>query len=67
MSTNKTPNYQLHSWTSTDHFRFHEVNENFDLLDARPQGREFRAEPSPVKTAPSDVRAVQRRWRQPAL
>ena len=34
MSTNKTPNYQLHSWTSTDHFRFHEVNENFDLLDA---------------------------------
>ena len=34
MSTNKTPNYQLHSWTSTDHFRFHEVNENFTLLDA---------------------------------
>ena len=34
MTTNKTPNYQLHSWTSTDHFRFHEVNENFTLLDA---------------------------------
>ena len=33
MSTNKTPNYPLHSWTSTDHFRFHEVNENFAELD----------------------------------
>lgn len=33
MSTNKTPNYQLHSWTPDDDFRFHEVNENFTKLD----------------------------------
>lgn len=33
MSTNKTPNYQLHSWLPTDDFRLHEVNENFTKLD----------------------------------
>ena len=33
MSTNKTQNYQLHSWTPEDDFRLHEVNENFTALD----------------------------------
>lgn len=34
MSTNKTPNYKLHSWVGGDDFRFHEINENFTKLDA---------------------------------
>ena len=34
MSTNKTQNYNLHSWLPTDEFHLSEVNENFDLLDA---------------------------------
>ena len=33
MSTNKTQNYQLHSWTPEDDFRLHEINENFTKLD----------------------------------
>ena len=34
MSTNKTPNYQLHSWTPDDEFHVSEINENFTKLDA---------------------------------
>ncbi|MDE6107806.1 MAG: hypothetical protein K2F83_03925 [Oscillospiraceae bacterium] len=34
MSTNKTPNYALHSWVPTDEFHLTEINENFALLDA---------------------------------
>lgn len=34
MSTNKTPNYALHSWLPTDDFRLSEVNANFAALDA---------------------------------
>lgn len=34
MSTNKTSNYQLHSWEPGDDFLLSEINENFDLLDA---------------------------------
>ncbi|MDE6107269.1 MAG: hypothetical protein K2F83_01160 [Oscillospiraceae bacterium] len=34
MSTNKTPNYQLHSWLPSDEFHLTEINENFTLLDA---------------------------------
>lgn len=34
MSTNKTPNYQLHSWTLQDDFLLQEINENFSGLDA---------------------------------
>lgn len=34
MSTNKTTNYQLHSWLPTDEFHLTEINENFALLDA---------------------------------
>ena len=33
MSTSKTQNYQLHSWTPEDDFRLHEINENFTALD----------------------------------
>ena len=34
MSTNKTPQYQLHSWTPADSFVRTEFNENFTKLDA---------------------------------
>lgn len=34
MSTNKTPNYQLHSWLPEDEFHLTEINENFTKLDA---------------------------------
>lgn len=34
MSTNKTPNYNLHSWVAGDEFHVSEINENFALLDA---------------------------------
>lgn len=34
MSTNKTPNYQLHSWTLQDDLLLREINENFSGLDA---------------------------------
>lgn len=34
MSTNKTPNYQLHSWLPADEFHVSEINENFTKLDA---------------------------------
>ena len=33
MSTNKTQNYQLHSWTPQDEFHLTEINENFTALD----------------------------------
>ena len=33
MSTNKTTNYQLHSWVPQDDFHVSEINENFALLD----------------------------------
>ena len=33
MSTNKTPNLQLHSWEPTDAFRRQEFNENFTAID----------------------------------
>ena len=34
MSTNKTQNYQLHSWLPDDEFHLTEINENFAALDA---------------------------------
>ena len=34
MSTNKTQNYALHSWSPTDDFQLSEVNANFAALDA---------------------------------
>ena len=34
MSTNKTQNYALHSWLSTDDFQLSEVNQNFTTIDA---------------------------------
>jgi hypothetical protein len=40
MSTNKTPNLQLHSWTATDMVNFHEINENFDVLDIKHKENE---------------------------
>ncbi len=46
MSTNKTPNYSLHSWLGTDEFHVSEVNENFTLLDAA-----LRQETEALKTA----------------
>ena len=33
MSTNKTENYQLHSWVPEDDFHLTEINENFTKLD----------------------------------
>lgn len=33
MSTNKTSNYQLHSWLPQDEFHLTEINENFTKLD----------------------------------
>ena len=33
MSTNKTPNYDLHSWVPQDDFHMTEINENFAKLD----------------------------------
>jgi len=41
MSTNKTPNLNLHSWIGTDMVDFNEVNENFNILDSKVgvQGR----------------------------
>lgn len=33
MSTNKTQNYQLHTWTAEDEERLAEINENFAKLD----------------------------------
>ena len=33
MSTNKTTNYQLHSWVPEDTFLLSEMNENFEKLD----------------------------------
>ena len=33
MSTNKTQNYQLHSWTPEDEFHLTEINENFTGVD----------------------------------
>ena len=33
MSTNKTQNYQLHSWLPEDEFHLTEINENFAALD----------------------------------
>lgn len=35
MSTNKTPNYQLHSWQPQDTFLLAEMNENFATLDGK--------------------------------
>lgn len=34
MATNKTPNYNLHSWLPQDEFHLTEINENFTKLDA---------------------------------
>lgn len=34
MSTNKTPNLNLHSWVETDPVLMREFNENFNALDA---------------------------------
>lgn len=39
MSTNKTENYQLHSWVPSDDFRLHEINENFAKLDQAASGK----------------------------
>lgn len=33
MSTNKTPNYNLHSWVGTDYVKREEFNENFSTID----------------------------------
>ena len=33
MSTNKTPNYDLHSWVPQDDFHMTEINENYTKLD----------------------------------
>ena len=33
MSSNKTPNLNLHSWLGTDMFNYNEMNENFNKLD----------------------------------
>jgi len=35
MSTNKTPNYNLHAWTPDDDFLRAEINENFAAIDAQ--------------------------------
>ena len=35
MSTNKTQNYQLHSWVKEDTFLMSEMNENFTTLDGK--------------------------------
>ena len=37
MSTNKTPNLNLHSWVETDPVLMSEFNENFNALDAASQ------------------------------
>ena len=34
MSTNKTPNYALHSWLPTDDFQLFEINQNFAAIDS---------------------------------
>jgi len=34
MSSNKTPNLNLHSWLGTDKFNYNEMNENFNALDS---------------------------------
>lgn len=34
MSTNKTPNLNLHSWVGTDNVKRQEFNDNFDAIDA---------------------------------
>jgi len=34
MSTNKTPNLNLHSWIGTDYVKRSEFNENFSIIDA---------------------------------
>ena len=34
MSTNKTQNYTLHSWSLSDDFQLSEINQNFAALDA---------------------------------
>jgi hypothetical protein len=39
MSTNKTENYQLHSWEPGDDFLRTEFNENFSLIDAAIGGK----------------------------
>jgi hypothetical protein len=39
MSTNKTENYQLHSWEAGDDFLRTEMNENFSLLDSNLAGK----------------------------
>ncbi len=44
MSTNKTPNYQLHSWLPDDEFHVAEINENFSGLDAAVGGKADKAE-----------------------
>ena len=33
MSTNKTENFELHSWVPEDNFHLDEINENFEKLD----------------------------------
>ena len=37
MSTNKTPNLNLHSWVETDPVLMREFNENFGAIDAASQ------------------------------
>lgn len=35
MSTNKTPNLNLHSWVGTDYVKRDEFNDNFNILDTK--------------------------------
>lgn len=44
MSTNKTPNYQLHSWLPDDEFHLTEINENFAKLDTAVGAKASKAE-----------------------
>ena len=39
MSTNKTQNYALHSWSPTDDFQLSEINQNFADLDTILSGK----------------------------
>ena len=39
MSTNKTQNYALHSWSLSDDFQLSEINQNFAALDAVVGGK----------------------------
>ena len=67
MSTNKTPNYDLHSWVPQDDFHMTEINENFTKLDtalkteatAAAQGRSALQTALNGKASTSSVTALQ--------